>query len=656
MTKKHRHINFKAQPSKSDNRALFFLPLFVAFMSYFPLSNTDMWWHLASAKEMLESLKYLTTDPFSYTETATDWINIHWLFQLGLYGVYSFLGLKGIIAIKVLLYALVNFVILKVYNVRKLSIGALLIIPTTIFMARYLMLARPIVLSLLFMALMIYIIRKATAIKIVEDSDANPYYLESILGLISIQIVWANIQGLFILGPIVVACYIISYFYSNPKYLSNFKKYRLLLSLPIILYFFCIINPSSWAIWLYPFKLFTRIDSANLNVFSENIAENYSLLKLFSTGQSGLAVALIFTIILGIVMMILQFKRSAFLDKKTSANLEGSELSIVEDSEAVLSKNLGHKKDINLMGDALLFIALAILAVLAKRNILIFFFFAGPIIANWINTLDFKQILIKSKKGKQKLKSDVFGDLKPLNIVFISIFILLCFVHLRDVMNFYPKNSDLAPFRHPIKATEFLSKNNIPNQRIFNGVRDGGYLAFNLYPKSKSFIDGRLILRSADFYSEYLDVLDNPEKFNNYAENHGINRVMLSTSAYDRYYKLSVWMAKNIALPYKIWKLEFWDGERIIFTRTTTKNISPMEVGLNCIKGEPNYSNCRNIVQPLSNEKMAEHLAALQWKKYEKTPYLQKESIFYMKNFLEAIGEIKVAKILENKYFNIKSK
>ena len=80
----------------------------VTVFAFFPLTDTDIWWHLASARDFLKN-GLATDDPFCWTASKSPWINVHLYFQLALYGVEHFAGTFGLVALKALLWGLVAF-------------------------------------------------------------------------------------------------------------------------------------------------------------------------------------------------------------------------------------------------------------------------------------------------------------------------------------------------------------------------------------------------------------------------------------------------------------------------------------------------------------------------------------------------------------------
>lgn len=73
--------------------------------------------------------------------------------------------------------------------------------------------------------------------------------------------------------------------------------------------------------------------------------------------------------------------------------------------------------------------------------------------------------------------------------------------------------------------------------RLFNDDRAGGYLAF-INPADSTYIDGRFILKSADFFQQYLNFAENPQEFVTHAQIHNIDRTVLPLRYYARWEKL----------------------------------------------------------------------------------------------------------------------
>ena len=71
-----------------------------AFFTYFPLTDADIFWHLAAGREMVARKHFLYNDPFSFTLASARWIDLHWLFQLLVYGSYKLGGYTALLFLK----------------------------------------------------------------------------------------------------------------------------------------------------------------------------------------------------------------------------------------------------------------------------------------------------------------------------------------------------------------------------------------------------------------------------------------------------------------------------------------------------------------------------------------------------------------------------
>jgi hypothetical protein len=83
----------------------------VPFLALFPLRNNDLWWHLASGREMIERGGFLRDDPFSFTGFMGAWVDNEWLSQLVFYGTWLIGGNLGLVVLRACLYSAVFLLI-----------------------------------------------------------------------------------------------------------------------------------------------------------------------------------------------------------------------------------------------------------------------------------------------------------------------------------------------------------------------------------------------------------------------------------------------------------------------------------------------------------------------------------------------------------------
>lgn len=226
-----------------------------------PITDSDIWWHLASAREMIAQQQFLVADPFTFTAVGQSWNNVHWLYQLGIYGVQSLFGNAGIVVVHALLWGIAAWV----WSRGKSSVTLLLLGVLCVIGMRYLLLARPIVLTLLLLGLQIRVWESQW-----KDS-------RKLLILCVLQIALANVQGLFLLGPF----FLFAWMWLSGSTLSKGLGWSTLLIAVSA------IHPHGLSQLWYPWELLLR--QLPGNHFAVGISENISPLRTLWEGDGILA-------------------------------------------------------------------------------------------------------------------------------------------------------------------------------------------------------------------------------------------------------------------------------------------------------------------------------------------------------------------------------
>src|SRR5258705_4639410 len=63
------------------------------------IEDFDTWFHLAAGRLMLRTWTWPASNTFALTAPGYPWVDLHWLFQLLLYGAWSLGGANGAIAL-----------------------------------------------------------------------------------------------------------------------------------------------------------------------------------------------------------------------------------------------------------------------------------------------------------------------------------------------------------------------------------------------------------------------------------------------------------------------------------------------------------------------------------------------------------------------------
>ena len=190
-----------AQPTEEStgNRLIWFLGLLLLMFLFgcFDMVNGDIWWHLRTGQLIWERGEVPRTDWFTYTNPQAEWIDLHWLFQLAMAGLWS-VGESAAVILTKCTAGTATIGICLTIGTRRLPAWAVVacwMAPVVILANRYLV--RPEMVSLFLLA---------ATMSVLYHSQAKPRLLWL---LPAIQLVWVNVQGLFILQFVILACYLI---------------------------------------------------------------------------------------------------------------------------------------------------------------------------------------------------------------------------------------------------------------------------------------------------------------------------------------------------------------------------------------------------------------------------------------------------------------
>ncbi len=450
---------------------------------WFPLTDTDIWWHLAAAKLMWARKAFLRSDPFCLVSLGTPWTDLHWGFQLLAWMVWKTGGAKALVAAKCLsLAGAVGLVLWPHWNRR----SAYLLLPLAAFgcyQIRYYIDVRPLALTLGLLA------GQYAALTLHFQGRLR----RPALIVLPLQIALTNIQGLFPLGAVLVSALVLGEMFLGEKDFRKARLFQPLLLLCGLVWLTGWVNPYGWAGFKLPLALLARIAPTPGNIFSAEIAENRPFLEL-ARQSPGAAIPFVCFILAVLLTCSLSRLRSTF-------------------------------------GPLLVFAAFTVLGLMAVRNLPLAFL-AGLMVAGR-NLQD-----TEGADGPVAKYRRVSGATAFLAVV------LVFGPELRRAWDYELPGSLETPFRFPSQGAAFLKTHPIPG-RLFNELRYGGYLEFHLFPNERAFVDGRMILRSADFYAGFLSAVDHPEGFETYRKGYGITHAILPISEDRRFLPLAAYLMRT---------------------------------------------------------------------------------------------------------------
>ena len=105
------------------------IALAVAFFA--PLADSDIWWHLATGRHLVQTREFLSADPFGLAGTQITpgrelILNGYWLSQILFYGLHQLFGPVGIVVLRVVLLLVPPLSIL-VYGWRRVPFSPVLV-------------------------------------------------------------------------------------------------------------------------------------------------------------------------------------------------------------------------------------------------------------------------------------------------------------------------------------------------------------------------------------------------------------------------------------------------------------------------------------------------------------------------------------------------
>ncbi|MBL8025785.1 MAG: hypothetical protein JNL74_05210 [Fibrobacteres bacterium] len=325
----------------------FFSFLFVfGIIAWFPVTDADIFWHLASAREMVQQGTFLNVDPFSEFGSQKPWFNMHWLFQLLVLAVYNIGALYGLIVLKCFIFGTAAFIAMRGFSGgnKPLRFAVTFL---ALYQVRYYLLERPVMFTVLFIVLYLYLIDK-------YDKERKSVFLVVIP---FIQILWTNMQGLSPIGIFITGVFALEAYLRKDK--MAFRHGGALLFFQAAAQF---INPYGVNGVTWPLALLKRISPGVDAAYSYGVEENVPLFSLGITGNSPVP---LFIMLVSLYFFYAVIQNRSFKSRGT-----------------------------------IIVSAMALLAVFASRNITLFAFTALYFINGYLAKADEVMPSVKTSRGR----------------------------------------------------------------------------------------------------------------------------------------------------------------------------------------------------------------------------------------------------------------
>jgi len=419
--------------------------LVLAFLfAIHPINDSDLGLHLKGGQWILENHRFPSTDTYTYTLADRSYLDIHWFYQVVLYFLYRLGGYSLLTLFHALLIAATGFLAFKRLRFTGASywICSVLLL-TTLLACEIRFRVRPEIASWLLLSLTLWVL------ELRNTQNRDLLWLLPIL-----QLVWVNVEGLFILGWVVMGLYVVSGL-SSPRGLD--KK---LLRYSLIAAGVCILNPNFFRGMAYPVSNFITLTNP---VMHDSLKELQS--PWFATPS----------LLFAPTLYLLLYKLFSFF-------LFG------------LMTATFHRRTLRDWLMALVFFALS---ASAFRNIPLFLVACIPLAAPCWKDLEWAWL---RKAQAAFLSRPMAAGLFVLLVLGISLRVVTGAYYVSD------RRTDrfglgLDNLAQPVRASEFLVEKHLDG-KILNQLDDGGWLDWQ--GPQKTFIDGRFEVSGADFYYQYL--------------------------------------------------------------------------------------------------------------------------------------------------------
>ncbi len=432
--------------------------LFAALLALQQIRSFDYWWHLRTGQWIVENGRVPQLDPYTYTVEGQRWIDVHWLHQLGLYGVYRLGGHGGVVVAKAVLVLGLVALVAGIGARRERPETSLLALTLMLILACDRFMPRPELLTFLCLA---------GVLALLERHGRRPD--RWVFGVVAIQLVWVNVHGLYALGLALCGIYLSAELLRplvSPGESLRPAELRRLAAVTGLATAASLLNPNGLEGALYPLQQLDMIGPPEeRGLFGSIISELIPpLAREGAGGALGLA-ALGAMAGLSFLAMLANWRR-----------LPASH--------------------------PLVWVAFLYLALGARRNVALFAIVAAPILVRNAN----EWLDVRAARRERGGPGHATWARRVAWAGLAALLGLLCLDVASD--RFFPRLGSsralgLGPMQefHPVGAVDWIAEHRPPGP-IFHHMADGGYLVWRLFPDYRVMVDGRLEIYGAERFVE----------------------------------------------------------------------------------------------------------------------------------------------------------
>jgi len=86
---------------------MFLIALAIVLYSPRGIAESDMWWHMRNARQLVQYHAFPRIDTYSFTAAGSPWINFEWLSEVPFFLAFKSMGLRGVLAVYIAVLVLI---------------------------------------------------------------------------------------------------------------------------------------------------------------------------------------------------------------------------------------------------------------------------------------------------------------------------------------------------------------------------------------------------------------------------------------------------------------------------------------------------------------------------------------------------------------------
>ncbi|MBI1814745.1 MAG: tetratricopeptide repeat protein [Deltaproteobacteria bacterium] len=512
------------------------------------LDDFDTWWHLAAGRWMAQHRAIPVTDPLAFPTADHRFINLSWLFDLLLYGLHQLGGPPALVVIAAVFYILAIVLLWRMLRATLAPILATVLALWVLFICQERFAVRPEMVTFALIELLLWVLTAA------RRCDGRYLW-----GLPVLMVVWFNLHSLAVIGSLIIGCHLAAAVAAHWRRLPllwrtasvwsppNAKRLWISGTLALLT---PLVNPYGLAGALFPLKLFSFFSGAN--PFYQQIGELHPPFSGYEPTISVRSYQVFFLYSIGVVLLAAVL--SAGRGSRPVPGGRAARRRVATPAPESVSTQDGHQPSFDMAG-LLVFVLMAYVSLLARRNVGLFALATAPFVAQCTAI-----VIARLPLRLQEVRLNVAAAMLMAPAMLWGAWFVASNGYYRWNGDTHEFGMGLMEVNFPIQAAEFVKELQLPG-RLFNDVAAGNYLAWAAPIAGGVYIDGRLGLEDPQVFGSYLQMLADPEAWETEADHVGIQTVVL----------FHRWPSRHVLIRHlnddERWALVYIDETAIVFVR-----------------------------------------------------------------------------------------